>query len=273
MLTRHISIGVFLVALTTVAARAQTVLYVDQNASGPTHDGSSWCDAYQQVHEALAEAASNGMIDEIRVADGTYLPDTAGLGSPRLATFYLLTGVTLQGGYAGCGAADPDERDIALYETILTGDLNGDDDPGDFPGGLSYADNCYHVVTGSNVDDTGVLDGFTISGGNADGTQPDQTGGGMYTNDGNPTVNNCTFTENSADNDGGGMYNFESSPTLTNCIFSGNWARVDGGGMRNEYGPPPPPLLDFDQDGDVDLDDFLLFRQQFTGPRLDQGAS
>ena len=34
---------------------------------------------------------------------------------------------------------------------------------------LSYADNSYHVDTGSNVSTNAVLDGFTIAGGNANG--------------------------------------------------------------------------------------------------------
>jgi hypothetical protein len=38
----------------------------------------------------------------------------------------------------------------------------------------------------------------------------------------NPTVTNCTFSENSASLDGGGMYNFESHPTISNCILWGD---------------------------------------------------
>ncbi|MHC4082180.1 MAG: hypothetical protein ACYSU2_12770 [Planctomycetota bacterium] len=55
-----------------------------------------------------------------------------------------------------------------------------------------------------------VLEGFTITGGNAD------FGGGMY--NGwycSPTVTNCTFSGNTAGDSGGGMYNHDSSPTVT----------------------------------------------------------
>ncbi|UCF42370.1 MAG: right-handed parallel beta-helix repeat-containing protein [Planctomycetota bacterium] len=91
-------------------------------------------------------------------------------------------------------------------------------------------DNSYHVVTGSGTDANAVLDGFTITGGNAD-TQ----GAGMYNVSGSPTVTNCTFTQNSA-RWGGGMYNINNSnPTITNCTFSENSARgihsSSGGGM------------------------------------------
>ncbi len=107
-----------------------------------------------------------------------------------------------------------------------------------------------------------VLDGFTITGGNANGSPPDNVGGGMW-NEGssptvmnctfsgnvaiggggmsnvgsNPTVTNCTFSENSSEFDAGGMSNNNNSnPTVTNCTFSGNTSGFHGGGMRNSFG-------------------------------------
>ena len=68
-------------------------------------------------------------------------------------------------------------RDIAVYETILSGDIGA-------PGAPS--DNCYHVVTGSATDETAVLDGFTVTDGNANGSWPRDTGGGMYSSSGQP---------------------------------------------------------------------------------------
>ena len=57
----------------------------------------------------------------------------------------------------------------------------------------------------------------------------------------NPTLTNCTFSNNSASY-GGGMYNYgynrTCSPTLTNCTFSGNSASSQGGGMCNGYSSP-----------------------------------
>jgi len=88
-------------------------------------------------------------------------------------------------------------------------------------------DNSYHVVTGSGTDANAILDGLTITSGISAGD-----GGGMYNDDGSPTVANCTFNGNSADRNGGGMYNDNSNPTITNCTFSGNSAvRNDGGGI------------------------------------------
>ena len=106
-------------------AYAARVVYVDANATGSPPNGTDWCHAYRELHEALA-AAFGG--DVIRVADGTYTPDPTGLADPRDATFQLLAAVTIEGGYAGCGAPNPDARDIDRYETVLSGDLNGDDE-------------------------------------------------------------------------------------------------------------------------------------------------
>lgn len=93
-----------------------------------------------------------------------------------------------------------------------------------------------HVVecaTGEGADT--VLDGFTITGGDAKGPccGRDDRGGGMLNAGSSPTVTNCTFSGNSALY-GGGMYNEAGSPTVTNCTFSGNQAASGGGGMYND---------------------------------------
>ncbi len=77
-----------------------------------------------------------------------------------------------------------------------------------------------------------VLDGFTITGGNA------YRGGGMRNMDSSPTVTNCTFIGNEAIY-GGGMGNSSSSPTVTNCVFTENSAVEDGGGMHNRQDSHP----------------------------------
>ncbi|MHC4613584.1 MAG: choice-of-anchor Q domain-containing protein [Planctomycetota bacterium] len=99
----------------------------------------------------------------------------------------------------------------------------------------------YHVVQCVSDEGPGtVLDGFTLTGGNANGIFfPDAVGGGMYNVWSSPTVTNCTFSGNTADGFGGAMHNhWDSSPTVTNCTFSGNSAVVDGGGMYNWESAP-----------------------------------
>ncbi len=245
-----------------------SVIYVDciDHNGDAVNDGSSWFNACVGLQVGLA-AASSG--DEIRVADGTYYPTT---GTDRAATFQLKNGVSILGGFAGHGAADPDARDVALAPSILSGNIGS--------AGSKY-DNSYHVVVGTNTDGTAVLDGFTITKGKSNLSGE---GGGMYIKDGSPTVRNClvtgnegiyggglyctngspgisdcqfignyattcggvynaanssptysgcTFKENWADGGGGGMHNSDSSPTVVNCTFSNNDGHNQGGGMYN----------------------------------------
>jgi len=211
------------------------IIYVDADANG-ANDGSSWADAFKYLQDALAEA---NLGDEIWVAQGIYTPDSNSAdpngSADRMATFKLINGVTLKGGYAGFGERDPNARDIDENKTILSGDLDGNDvdvnDPADLLDEPTRAENSYHVVTGSV---NAILDGFTITAGNANGFPSHWGGGGMWNESGSPTVTNCTFSSNSASS-GGGMNNYGSSPTLTNCTFSGNSARSRGGGIYN-YG-------------------------------------
>jgi len=195
------------------------VIYVDANAAG-ANNGANWDDAYTSLQDALAVAQAG---KNIAVAQGTYKPTES---RERTATFQLINGVAIYGGYPAGGGAWA-ERNPGLYQTILSGDINVPD---------VNTDNSYHVVTASGTDANAILDGFTITAGNANGTDPDDMGGGMYNNAGNPTVANCIFTSNSALN-GGGMSNDNSDPNLTNCTFIGNSAS-GGGGMWNNGSSP-----------------------------------
>ena len=58
------------------------------------------------------------------------------------------------------------------------------------------------------------------------------SGAGMYNNLANPSLLNCTLSDNMAMDCGGGVYNYASSPTFANCIFSRNSAN-NGGGIYN----------------------------------------
>jgi hypothetical protein len=224
------------------------VVYVDADATG-NNDGSSWTDAYNLLQDGLAAACEG---DEIRVARGVYKPDQSGgnMAGDRESTFQLKNGVAVKGGFAGFGETDPDARDVDLYETVLSGDLAGDD-VGDLLD-VSRAENSYHVVTGSGTDASALLDGFTVTSGNAynDKCSSNDSGGGMYNDNGSPTVANCKFTRNTASDQcgggGAGMYNYYSSPAVINCEFTGNEyiiADDDGGGGMNNW-RSNPTLMD-----------------------------
>ncbi len=207
---------------------AGAIVYVDADAVG-ANDGSSFTNAFILLQRAL-DAAMSG--DEIWVAEGTYHPDDGPnvTEDDREATFQLSNGVALYGGFVGTETMLSD-RDPATNVTTLSGDLLDDGD-GFFDG----TDNSFHVVTGSGADATAVLDGFTITSGNANGSGSNRVGGGMY-NQSSPTVTNCTFSGNTAALVGGGMYNIGSSSTVTNCTFSGNSAGDRGGGMFTQRSP------------------------------------
>ncbi len=202
---------------------------------GGTGDGTGSWDAASEDLAAVLEGAVSG--DEIWVAAGTYRPHA----TSRDVSFTLEDGVALYGGFAGT-EAERSQRDPAANVTILTGDLESNDqfDVATGYSGGTGDDNSYHVVYSSGADDTAILDGFTVTGGNANGSlvEDSSRGGGMFNDGSSPTVTNCTFTANSASGYGGGMYNRNGSPGVTNCTFSGNTSTAQGGGMYNSQSSP-----------------------------------
>jgi len=191
------------------ATDERNIVYVKEGAAG---DGSSWDNA-KDLSTALAETV-NGT--EIWVAAGTYKP-----GTERTDSFQLKSGVAVYGGFSGT-ETDFNQRDAIANITRLSGDIGaGNDD----------TDNCYHVVIGSGADNTAKLDGFIIEGGNANGTSsPNNRGGGIYIQNGNPIVSGCTFSNNYTSNRGGGAYLESFDSTFSGCTFTNNSAAKNGGG-------------------------------------------
>ncbi|MDI9370372.1 MAG: right-handed parallel beta-helix repeat-containing protein [Synergistaceae bacterium] len=199
------------------------VVYVNSVASG-TNDGTSWADAFVRLQDGLA-AASNG--DEVWVAAGVYKPTT---GTDRYKSFAMKTGVAIFGGFSG-SETSREQRDWESNETVLSGNIG---DPED------HADNSIHVVRCEKVGAGATLDGFTVTGGNANYSGPlenlGEHGGGMIIVNGSPTIANCHFTGNRADNLGGGivLYHNKLPVEIRDCLFSDNTA-WRGGGVANQF--------------------------------------
>ncbi|MHC4641230.1 MAG: right-handed parallel beta-helix repeat-containing protein [Planctomycetota bacterium] len=201
-----------------------SVLHVDYRAQG-NNSGADWANAFTELRDAMNVAFEYSDVEQIKVSQGTYKP--APPSGSSFESFVLVSGVIVQGGYAGLGAPIPNVRDLDAYETVLSADLKGDDVAG--ISDPSWDENSRHVLVGSNTDANTVLDGFTIKHGNASSSSHDR-GGGMYNSSGDPTLINCRFIENFASRLGGGMFNYyDSSLTMNNCTFIGNSADNGGG--------------------------------------------
>ncbi len=242
-----VGVGCLFAFVITASIRAQTIFYVDDDAIG-AGDGSSWVDAYTDLQTALdAVQMAVGTSPEIHVAAGTYYPaKQTSPDDPRSATFSLISGVAIYGGFSGT-ETEPTERDWNANPTILSGDLLGDD----LPGFLNRSDNVYHVLWADDHDDLILLDGLVIRGGYANGGSS-RFGGGLSSR-GDVVLQNCSFSDNWAgaiqapggnegtvahSNGGGAVAVFQGdgddgTPRVawSNCRFSDNASSGTGGAV------------------------------------------
>jgi hypothetical protein len=144
----------------------------------------------------------------------------------------MKTGVSLYGGFAGTETSR-DQRDWTANRTVLSGDLL-DDDPADDSDWSNRTDNSIHVVFALNVQNC-TLDGFTVSGGYADGPgfgadpSSEDQGSGVNVYYATPHFENVIFERNWAANHG--AFNDHGNSTLSHCTFRHNFAQVLGAGL------------------------------------------
>lgn len=232
-----IRVAVLILTLLSQTAVAQRVIYVDADAQG-NGSGVDWANAYRVLQKGLLASAYG---DEVWVAAGTYRPASR---SNRSASFNLPNGVAVYGGFVGT-ETERNERAPLQHITYLSGDIGAVGEE---------ADNVYHVVTAIRTDTLTVLDGFTVTGGNADGDDSDGTGGGVAVRHGALRIKGVRITGNRARRGGGlaldsatvrikggaldantallggGLYSDASSLEVREVILSGNTA-TDGGGF------------------------------------------
>lgn len=210
-----------LLICTSYLSKSQ-IAYVNAAASG-ANNGTSWADAYTDLNTAITNASGGS----IWVVAGTYYP---GLSGTTGASFFLKNGVQILGGFNGTEGG-PTQRDPAVNVTILSGDLD--------QSGTWNANDAFRTVQAIDVNSTALLDGFTITGGNA----PGMFGGGVYcsaTGSGtfDPIIRNCDIHHNYADHGGGvSVYswyiaNGYISPQFISCKIHHNKAFGWGGGVQ-----------------------------------------
>jgi hypothetical protein len=208
-------------------------LYVTETGNGAM-DGSDWDNAFPgtQLQTAIHTAPA-----EVWVASGTYLPtiEVGHIGN-RYKTFCMKDSIAIYGGFVGDETSLVERTEFGVggaNESILSGDLNGDDvvaGEGETLTITNNSENCYHVFYhAGNPLSNALLDGFTIKGGNANSSiSPFDCGGGMYNDGSSPMINKVTFMANNAQR-GGGMYNSLSRPLIINSLFILNYAPTGGG--------------------------------------------
>ncbi|SHI39290.1 LamG-like jellyroll fold domain-containing protein [Flavobacterium terrae] len=216
-------------------------LYVNAAATG-ANNGTTWADAYTNLDAAITAFTS---VNEIWVAAGTYKPT----GSARTSTFLMKNALKMYGGFNGTETL-LSQRNPKLNLTILSGDISGNDNATITNTEPTRQDNTYHVITlKGNIRDV-LIDGFTISGGNANGgtlttgTASAQfyhtRGGAIYVNTygandlGSITLKNCILEKNTGSDTAvssgffaSGVNNQSYRTDFESCIIRNNFSAAN----------------------------------------------
>ncbi|MDQ3108425.1 MAG: T9SS type A sorting domain-containing protein [Bacteroidota bacterium] len=206
------------------------IAFVTPSGAG-TMDGTSWNNAYPGASLQVAINAS-GSGDEVWVAAGTYYTTS---DTNRAVSFSMKNDVTIYGSFAGA--------ETSLSQRILTNGLTSILSAE--IGVAGNADNSYHTIHNTGLNNTAVIDGFIISDANDNRTATinEGLGGGIY-NDGSgaanvcsPVIRTCAVINNQAVF-GAGIFNSgylggTANPVIINCVIAFNTAITGGGGIDN----------------------------------------
>ncbi|MFA7687685.1 MAG: choice-of-anchor Q domain-containing protein, partial [Moheibacter sp.] len=221
------------------------IIYVKKGSTG---NGNSWENAFGELADALTYSRYNNHVEQIWVAAGIYKPmyspETTNFGSPagRDNAFCLVNNIKIYGGFAGNETA-LEERNWAVNVTVLSGDLDNSNTLND--------NDAHHVVVASGDLGTAELNGFTITGGNANGAGGiivngnairRTYGGAMQISNASPFLANLKITGNSATH-GGGISNYTASPVIVNTLFTQNTAAGGRGGALHNDDHSSPQLV------------------------------
>ena len=213
-------------------AYAATVVYYAVPGGSTSANCTSWataCELQRAIDQAKIYADSNSADTvQVWVQQGTYVPVSPVTADSREVTFTLKDKVSVYGGFL-FNETIFNNRNSNPALTVLSGEI----------GVAGNSDNAYHVVTAIGLSNSTVLEGFTISNGNADGTT--SFGGGILISGGASQFKNLVITNNRAISTGGGVYvnsfvpsgpeSDYSRPVFTNVTISNNIAVAEGGGI------------------------------------------
>ncbi len=160
---------------------------------------------------------------KVAMSSGSPPESTGPSDTDRIVSFSLKSGVSLYGGFAG-DETELNQRDWSVNITVLTGDIDENDDTD--PNGVTetkediVGSNSYSVTfLAVNVSNTAVLDGFVVTGGNADGNGTAEPGRRHVRREQQRGDPNSSFIGNFA-----ARREAASDPQrfpVTNCYFSG----------------------------------------------------
>src|SRR5262249_1267828 len=119
---------------------------------------------------------------------------------------------------AGVLGQTPDERDSINHPTVLSGDIG-------VAGNAS--DNSYHIIAGTGTDVTAVLDGVSITGGDANGAGQGDCAA-IYVTNGGLSLVNSVVSGNQATGLGGAIYASGGTLNILNSTFKQNTGSYGG---------------------------------------------
>ncbi len=219
---------------------------VDSDSDG-TPDGCDLCPGFNDTIDSDGDSVPDGCdacpgFDDTLDEDGDGIPD--GCDTPTVHNLTQLTDhFTLQVAINASVNGDVIEADPGMYNEAIT--FNGKSivlrsSSGNPKNTIINGTGNFHVVQCINGEDPNtILEGFTITGGDANGAGINDKGAGIICQNSSPTITHCIIRDNISDNQGGGIFNESSHPVVSYCMFMRNSSRFNlGGGMANIFSNP-----------------------------------
>jgi predicted outer membrane repeat protein len=217
------------VLLLAQPALGQITRYVSTTGTNTNPaSATTWASSTSSLQGAINSLTATG--GQVWVRAGIYYPGGPTNTDPD-ANFSMRNNVAVYGGFVG--------NEATLNQRPAVNPMLGSPSSTTLSGVMSstVSSNVKNVITNLNTNNTAILDGVVVMGGNSG-----QGGGGVFNNASSPTLTNCVFQSNTALG-GGAIANQDSNPVLTNCLFQNNVALFPdfalGGGAIFNFNSSP----------------------------------